>query len=443
MKACARAGLIAMLLLGPSPAAAQDDSFASRTVRVTAPQLFDLADQLLLRGERQKAAAILSALAQDPDLSVRNEARFRRANILAANGSRKSAALLLRQILDDDPDALAARVQLARLLDQLGEKDAAWRELRAIRAGKLSPAVARLIDRYSEALRAQRPFGASIELALTPDSNINRSTRSDTLGTVIGDFEIDQRSKAKSGIGLAVQPSVYRRIPIMVDGSTFLLRANGLANLYKSKALNNMAVDVAAGPEFQLGPNRINLEVGTTQRWFGRKPFQRSARIAGSWTRPLGNRGQIGLGASAALVDDEVNDLQDGEIYSGQVSVEGALSRTMGLALSVGIDRHKLNDPGYSTVGWRAGVAGWRDIRRLTVTAAAELVLVEADARLLLFPHKRSDRTTRLSVGATFRHIQLHGFAPVVRASLERSRSTIEFYEYGRTRMEFGAVRAF
>ena len=75
----------------------------------------------------------------------------------------------------------------------------------------LPPAVARLVDRYSEALRAARPCGASLEIALAPDSNINRATRSDTLGTVLGDFDIDKDSKAKSGTGLSLHGQAYRR----------------------------------------------------------------------------------------------------------------------------------------------------------------------------------------------------------------------------------------
>ena len=72
----------------------------------------------------------------------------------------------------------------------------------------------RLIDRYSEALRAARPAGASFEIALAPDSNINRATRSDTLGTIFGDFDISKDSKARSGTGLSLRGQAYRRLSI-------------------------------------------------------------------------------------------------------------------------------------------------------------------------------------------------------------------------------------
>jgi hypothetical protein len=68
---------------------------------------------------------------------------------------------------------------------------------------------------------------------------------------------------------------------------------------------------------------------------------------------------------------------------------------------------------------------------------------LNADERLLLFPDKRRDRYSRLTLGATFRQLTFRGFSPVTRFTIERNRSTIEFYDYKRTRTEFALVRAF
>jgi len=80
---------------------------------------------------------------------------------------------------------------------------------------------------------------------------------------------------------------------------------------------------------------------------------------------------------------------------------------------------------------------------RMTLTLAGQIGRLHADERLLLFPDRRSDRYSRLTLGATFRQLQLNGFAPVVRFSLERNRSSVEFYDYRRARTELGIVRAF
>jgi hypothetical protein len=79
----------------------------------------------------------------------------------------------------------------------------------------------------------------------------------------------------------------------------------------------------------------------------------------------------------------------------------------------------------------------------MTVTAGAEFGRLRADEKLALFPEKRSDRYSRLSFGATLRRFSFHGFAPVVRFTVERNRSSIAFYDYRRTRTEVGVANAF
>ena len=115
----------------------------------------------------------------------------------------------------------------------------------------------------------------------------------------------------------------------------------------------------------------------------------------------------------------------------------------MGVVASLSGERMSARDPGYSTTGWRAGLSLWRDVGRMTLTAGGELGRLSADRRLSLFPATRADHYSRLSLAATFRQIQLGGFAPVARFSLERNRSSIAFYDYRRRRTELGFTRAF
>jgi hypothetical protein len=436
-----RVHLFGTLLIGMATAAAAQP-VAPQSIKVTAAQLLRIADAAVAKGDEANARGAYRALMGDASGDIRVEARFRLAMLESKRGNLTQAATLLRQVVDARPSAARPRLELAGLLDRMGDKDGAWRQVRAIHAAGLPPGVARLVDRYSEALRAQRPSGASLEIALAPDSNINRATRSDTLGTVLGDFEIADDGKAKSGTGLSLHAQAYRRLPLGGDAG-LLVRLSGLADLYKGTRFNDIAADVAIGPELNLGRNRVQLELGATQRWFGQKPFMRSARVAATVSHPLGSLAMLRLSGSAALIDNQMNDLQDGRSFSGQASIERALSATTGIAVSGALDRQSLRDPGYSTTGWRAGLTAWRDIGRMTVTAGVELGRLHADERLLLFPDKRMDRYSRLSIGATFRQLQLRGFAPVARFSIERNKSSVAFYDFRRTRSELGIVRAF
>jgi len=431
------------MLSHPVSAAGTEPASASRAAKLSAVEMFALADAALRRGDAPTAEAVYAALAGDAGPDIRAEARFRHARLLSQLNRTRQAATLLRQILDEKPNAGPVRLELAQLLDRMGDKEAAWRQMRAMQAGGLPPAVARLVDRYSEALRAFRPSGTNLEIAIAPESNINRATRSPTLSTILGDFDIGEEGKARSGTGVSANGHTYRRLPLGGSGSSLLMRGGASADLYRHKQFNDIAVDLAAGPELKLGRGRVQLEGGVSQRWFGQKPFLRSARLAAAWTSPVGPRTQLRLSGSAALLDNRLNDLQDGKVYSAQFSAEHALTPAIGLVAGLGIDRQSLADPGYSTTGWQAGLTAWSDIGRMTVTAGADLRRLRADDRLMLFPDERSDRSLRLSLGATFRQLQVAGFAPVARLIVEHNSSSIAFYDYRRTRTEFGIVRAF
>jgi tetratricopeptide (TPR) repeat protein len=441
------AALLAALAASAPGSAAAPSAFAvvprqSRTLRLTAPEMFRLADIALANSDFDTARGIYSALGQDPNSDIRAEAWFRHAKYLMQQNRNREAAVLLRRVLDEKPGASAVRLELAHQLQLIGDPEAALRELRAAQASRLPPAVARLVDRYAASLRAARPYGFNFEVALAPDSNISRATRSDTLGTIFGDFDIDKDSQAKSGTGLAIRADAFRRIPFGGDHS-ILLRAGASADLYRHGEFNDIAFDLAAGSQLRLGRREVSLEAGATQRWYGQKPFVRSVRLGATLTQPLGTRAQLRLSANAALIDNRMNDLQDGKSYSGQASLERALSPATGVGLSLGGDRMSARDPGYSTTGWRVGALAWREMGRATLTAQAEFGRLRADERLSLFPDKRSDSLTRITLGATFRQLTVGGFAPVTRLVIERNKSSIEFYDYKRVRTEFGIARAF
>jgi outer membrane protein len=328
------------------------------------------------------------------------------------------------------------------VLDRLGDKDAAYREIRAAQAAGLPPAVARLVDRYSASLRAARPAGAGLEIAIAPDSNINRSTRSDMLQTIFGDFDIGEESTAKSGLGLSLRGHAFRRFPLSRDLS-LVTRGAGSADLYGDHRFNDIVVDLAGGAEVHLGRSRVNVELGANSRWFGLRPSMRSARIGALLSRRLDRRTQLRLGATAAVHNNFFNDLQDGKGYSVQASVERALSPVFGVALTGSGERFLAKDDGYSTTAWRAGLIGWHDIGQVTVTVGAEIGQLRADERLQLFPERRMDDYRRLTLGATFRQLTFGGFSPVARLTSERNRSSIEFHDFRRTRTEVGISRAF
>ncbi len=442
-----RSGLAAALMLtaqGAAQAAKEQPgrSLETRSSRISAAQMFALADVARARGDARTAEAAYRAMADDSSPEIRSEARFRLGMMLAGAGQLSEAALLFRRILDEQPRAQRVRLELARLLDLIGDEAGARKALREAQAGGLPPEVARLVDRYSAALRAQKPFGASFEFAVAPDSNINRATRADTLGTVLGDFTLGEDARQRSGVGAALRGQAYARLPLG-ETANLLARVSGRSDLYREKAYNDVALDIAVGPELRLGRDRLAAEAGATWRRFGGETYSTTANLALNYLHPLDPQSQLRATAAFAAIDNNRNSLQDGRGYTFSLTYERAYSSRFGVGASLAADRQALRDPGYSTRSGQLSVFGYRDVGAATLVGTLGYGRLEADERLIIYPRRRVDSSYRASLGATFRQLTIGDFAPLVRVTFERNRSSIELFDYRRLRTEFGITRAF
>ncbi|MGE4321666.1 MAG: surface lipoprotein assembly modifier [Sphingobium sp.] len=436
------------MVAGLAPGAhAQDESGSvaqpSARTHLSQTQVFMLADQSRARRDFVTAQSAYRALIQDPDIEVRTEARFRLGMMLADDlGRYADAAREFRRIIDDKPNAARVRLELARMQALLGDMTGARRELRAAQAAGLPPAVEQLVRFYAHALNARKPLGGSIEIAIAPDSNINRATRSDTLGTVIGDFLLDEDARAQSGIGLAVQGQGYFRTGIDA-GADLLVRLSTSSTLYRDSDFNDVTVAIQAGPQYRWAGNQLTFAVGPSRRWYGGDLFSTSIGGSVGWQRPVGKRGQVRVDGAIAHVVNKRNALQTADNFTLSASIDRAFSARFGGGVQAFGFREAARDSGYSLAAGGTSAYLFREMGRTTLVGTLSYSHLEADARLLLYPRRRVENRYSASVAATLRGLSLGRFAPLARLKWERNRSSIEIYDYRRIVAEFGVTSAF
>lgn len=436
--------MLALSVAAATPvAAANPDGIGNKgeISGLTAADIFALSDQAIADQRATDARVLLAALLSDRDVEVRNEAAFRLAKIDAASGQLRVAAVRLRRILDEQPDAQPVRLELAALLAKMGDENAARREIRYARAGGLPPEVAQMVDRFSQTLRSSKPFGGSVQFGVLSDSNINRATRSDTLGTVIGDFTLDEDAKERSGQGLSIDSQTFGRLPIGRHQLTVTLSQS--SDLYRHKQFNDVSAALTAGPELSFKAARLNLSIGLTRRWFGDHRFTNGSVAQAVLTTPISPSTQSRFALTASDVKNHRNRLESGRSYFAGLELEKALSSRTGVGISLSAARRDLRDPGYSNRSAQLGLVHYRTFGRMTLVGSASVGRLVADERLLLYPAKRQDWTKKLSIGATFRKAEFMGFSPSAQFSWERNSSSIEIYDYHRRAVEFGIARAF
>lgn len=410
---------------------------------LTPAQLFEFAEQAKARGDYANAEAAYRALAGNPDIEIRTEARFRLGLMLADRLHRYGdAAIEFRKILDEKPKAGRVRLELARMQAQLGNSGAAARELRAAEAAGLPPEVRQAVRFYANAFEAQKRAGFSLGVALAPDTNINRATRSDTLGTVIGDFTLDDNAKAQSGVGLALRGQAYYRTRID-KRARLLVQVSGQGNIYRDGQFNDVIAAVQAGPEYLIGKDRLTIGAAASWRWYGGMPYSQALGVNASLRHPAGKRGQISLDLGLVQDNNRLNDLQDATVTNAAIGYDRAFSARFGGGLSLSGNRNNARDPGYSLTGGGAGAYLFREFGSVTAVANLNFNHLEADRRLLLYPRRRIDNRYSAGISMTLRSFRFGYFAPLARLRFERNQSTVDLYDYSRVSGELGVTATF
>ena len=435
--------LSAVFAMQAGPALAQTPASDGQVITGLTPvELFDVASKATDANDYSAADAIYTALKRDPDVSIRNEARFRHGQLLAARKRFAEAAVEYRAILDEKPDAQRVRLELARTLAMMGNLPAARKALLQAQAGGLPPEVAQLVDQYAAALRSYRPFGVSFELSLAPSTNINRATSATTLDTIIAPFDLSADARPKSGLGIRVGGQAFARVPVLNDVA-ISARLSALSNLYRDAQFHDAIASGQIGAETSVGKIRMRLLGGRSYRWYGGQLFATTDSVSVNAQRVVGRKAQVELELGVGRADYRLNDLQDGKIYDASITYERAVSSRFGGSIALNAQRQTARDAGYATAQGGVTLLLYREFGKTTAFANAGLSRLEADARLFLFPRRRTEWLYRLGAGATFRQLQVMGFSPLVRLNWENNRSTVALYSYTRLGGEVGITRAF
>ena len=441
--------MIACLAVAAAPLGVTSAAAAAAPATAPAPsrelsaiEVFAVAERAQRAGHAEDAIRLYDALTQDRNADIRAEARFRKGMLLAALKRYREAALAFRTLLDEKPDAARVRLELARVLALMGDDSSARRELRQVQAAGLPEQVARTVGQFDAALRSHKRAGLNLEFALAPDTNINRATEDRTLDTVIAPLTLSRDARAQSGLGIHLSGNGYVKIPVG-SGLSAVPRVDSLATLYGKSEFDDISTRVMIGLEVQRRHDRLSPSIGHSWRWYGKRSYTHTDVAQLDWIHVLGRRAQLTGSVSAATTDYQLNDLQDGKLYSVSAGIERALSARSGISITLNAARQTARDPGYATASGGVRLLGWRETGHTTLYASAALQRTEGDAALALFGERRREWFTSVRAGATLRGLAVHSFAPYVRIGYERNASSVALYDYRRFTSELGITRAF
>lgn len=409
---------------------------------LSAAQVFALADQYIGAGRLDEAETLYRGLARDPDIDIRSEARFRLATLRESRGDRQGAADAYRAILDEKPDAQRVRLELARVLALQGDESGARRELRRAGAAGLPDDVARAVDQFALALRSSRPIGGSLEVALAPDTNINRATGRDTVDTVIAPLPLDEDARARSGIGVTLSAQGFWRADVSKDVA-ILSRLSGRADLYGAGQFNDIVLSAVSGPEFRAAGARWRPAAVYTRRWFGGDHYSNSYGGSVNMLKPLNRVSQIEVEATVLANRYQLNRQQNGTLIDVNAAYDRAFSTRFSARIGARINRQSAAEPSLATTSFSLEAVASRQIGKQIVFIQASAGRLKSDARIPLFTDVRKDRRYDVTAGLLLRQWSFKGLSPLIRVSRSVNQSTVGIFDFKRTRVEFALSREF
>jgi tetratricopeptide (TPR) repeat protein len=409
---------------------------------LSAPQVFDLVERYAAAGRLADAETLLVGLTRDPDPQYRAEARFRLALLRERQGDLRRAIEWLKALLDEQPSAGRPRLELARLLAAAGDEAGARRELRRAGAAGLPDDVARVVDRFATALRSVRPLGGAIEVAVAPDSNINRATTQERVDTVVAPLTLSRDARATSGIGVSLSAQGFARGDLSEDVA-LLSRVSARADLYGKSRFNDLVLTLASGPEFRLGGARVRPAAIAQRRWFGGDLFSESYGGSVNVLKPLDRVSQIEGELTLLETRYRPNPLQDGLLADLGLAYDRALSPRFSIRVGLRGTRQDAGIAFLRNVSGGVDLLASRAFGKQLVFAQVSGFRLEADDRDPLFGVTRSDMRLDVTAGAVLRRFSWRGLAPLVRVIHTRSDSTVPIFDFKRTRVEFAISREF
>jgi hypothetical protein len=440
------APLIAIAL--GTAAAAQPDCDATKcSVTLTAEQLLHSADRLVASGRFAEARPLIAALAQAPGFDM--ERRFLQGYVAVETGDPKTAIKHFRTVLAMRPDITRARLELARALMMVGRDAAADYHYRlAQEDGALPPEIGRTIYAARSLIRSRQRFEFNFSFGLAPDTNINSATRDRTIDAYFGDsaipLELSEDARERTGLGQIGTAWGSVRLPL-ADEFNMLVEADARGTNYRGGDADDLSLQLAAGPEWQVEQTRLSLSATASRRWYGGDVVQRSVGGRFSSQHALGAGARLAAQFDARRLDSGFNPGLDGWSLGGSLTFEHVLRRSLVASITGFGLWEPLEARGYANTeaGVAAGIGGelpWG----INAGLSGSVSRAWYDAAIPLFgnePRRDWRFLGRLYVGA--RNRRYFGFSPSVAYTFRSAGSNLDLHDFSRHRFEFALARYF
>ena len=422
-------------------------------------QALETADGWIARGESEKGLSLLRDLLPVAKVHGADTTpiRFLMAQALMRLRRHEEAALLLAELVAEQPAVDRFVLDYAAALFALGRDDDARAVFRKVRSEReLPPLVRRNVERFLERIRARQPLRIEFDLGFWHDDNVNNAPERETVevpvfGVVLPITLNEQPVSAwvaRTGVQARWRHALDqdRRVSIETRASVARNTALGASEHNRSWARASFGPRFRYSAEFsgRRRPGTVLADLGAERRWRGGDGYATSL-----WTG-LGVRQTFTPNWNAGVFTRLWATRYDGEEGSAD-----PVGRSVALRFRRGIG------PGWLTVGgklararpetrslrWTSrtvSVAYAADVGRgWNLSVRGDLSGTRFDDEHTLFRVQRDDWAYGAGLTVSHRSLSWNGYLPEFTLSWRRTASNIPLYDRKLRSFQVGLRRLF
>jgi hypothetical protein len=404
---------------------------AARAFAEDGPEDTEAARRALLAGHWDQAGDILTRLRGSVEADPL-EVLFLTGMLATARGQDAQAIEAFRRILDQRPDLVRVRLELARTLFRAGEDGAAKHHFERALGARLPEAVEENVRRYLEQIRRRRLWSLEVGVGILPDSNINTGSNQQyiTIGGL--PFTLSSEAREQSGVGMLVSVAGTRSVE-MAAGWRMRGFASVLRRDYADSRFDDMILRAGLGPRRVWGVGEVGIAPFVAERRFGNDVFNRASGLRVDGGGQLGPRWLAEGAVEWQRVEHPQQPARDGGVLWGFAGLRRLWDPVSSVLL--GIDQYldDAREAVYRQQATGVTVGHFRDWRGGVSTAATvRVAFARFEGLQPLFGEYRNDRLVTWSLVLSKRDWDILGFSPALSVTRHENDASIDLYTFQR-----------
>lgn len=405
----------------------------------------EMAGRLIDSGDYEHATQILTKMPETNNLPVEIERWYLIAQIAQRRGDIDTAIKIYKKILDDQPDLVKIRYELALCYMVKKQWYRADYHLRLAMAGNNIPDnIKQQMMYYRYIARKNKRWNVWFNFGAAPDNNVNQASGGDEC--IVNEWGVFCRelTKPESAVGYNFLLGGNYEF-VLSDNWRWKNEVNIYSNVYNKSQFDDLYISLLSGPRYIWERGDVWLAGIISRRWYGwdRYNWSGGGKIDThyDWTRKL----STGLSLRVVNNDyDEYGDYMNGQTYSVAPYVAYSIDSTKYIVLRGGVDRDTAKYDVYANWRYSTGIGFGAEIPwGFSVYLEPTFSWVNYDGPRWVVkdnsfkPVVENDFIQRYTFSLSNNKIDFMGFVPTFTFSYTKRDSNIKSREYEKWTTEF------